>query len=81
MDLDDTILAYDMVAKKIWLEVCTEFAEQIGDFTPRQLASSIDAYRRWHWSDPERPRKSRLHLPLVPRSGVEALCSVVPARP
>ena len=71
MDLDDTILAYDMVAKKIWLEVCTEFAEQIGDFTPRQLATSIDEYRRWYWSDPERHRKARLNLTMMRRDVVD----------
>ena len=71
MDLDDTILAYDVVAKRVWLEVCTEFADRIGEVTPRQLAASIDEFRRWYWSDPELHRKARLNLSPMRRDVVE----------
>ena len=71
MDLDDTILAYDIVANKVWLEVCTEFAEQIGEITPQQLAASIDEFRQWYWADPERHRKARLNLAPVRRDVVD----------
>ena len=65
MDLDDTILAYDVVASRVWLEVCTEFAEQLGEITPEQLAASIDEFRQWYWADPERHRLARLDLAPV----------------
>ena len=71
MDLDDTILAYDVVAKRVWLEVCTEFADQLGDITPKQLTASIDEFRRWYWADPERHRLARLNLAPVGRDVVD----------
>jgi putative hydrolase of the HAD superfamily len=71
MDLDDTILAYDVVAKQVWLEVCTEFADQLGEITPQQLVAAIEEYRRWYWADPERHRKARLNLAPVRRDVVD----------
>jgi len=50
------------VAGRVWLEVCTEFADQLGEITPEQLAAAIDEYRKWYWADTKRHRDARLNL-------------------
>ena len=62
MDLDDTIISYEAVAGRVWLEVCTEFANQLVGTAPEQLACAIDEYRKWYWADPRRHREGRLNL-------------------
>ena len=62
IDLDDTILAYDLVAGDAWRSVCAEHVDALPGWTIDQLVSGIDSYRRWFWSDPDRHRRGRLNL-------------------
>jgi putative hydrolase of the HAD superfamily len=61
LDMDDTILASGS-ADECWLEVCNSFAPRLGERKPQDLLTSIQEYRTWYWSDPERHRAGRLNL-------------------
>ena len=61
-DMDDTILAFDRVSRKVWREVCDEFAPKVDGLDPDSLLEAIHEHRRWYWSDPERHRWARLKL-------------------
>ena len=65
IDLDDTILAFDLVAKDAWRAVCDAHVDDLPGWTSEQLVAGIDSYRRWFWSDPDRHRLARLNLTNV----------------
>ena len=65
IDLDDTILAYDVVSEGAWRAVCTAHVDRLPGWTVEQLVAGIDSYRRWFWSDPERHQRARLNLSNV----------------
>ncbi len=67
LDLDDTILAFEQSASPMWLKVATEFEHRLPGVTPRQLVDSVEVFRAWYWSDPDRHRKARLDLLLARR--------------
>lgn len=62
IDLDDTILAYDKVARPTWQEVCEKYEPDLPGVSVDQMLEAIDQYRKWYWSDPVRHRKARLGL-------------------
>ena len=62
VDLDDTILAYDNVAKDAWLSVCGRHVDKVPGWTVEELVAGIDSYRRWFWSDADRHRRGRLNM-------------------
>ena len=62
VDLDDTILAYDVVADGAWRSVCTAHIDKLPGWTVEQLVAGIESYRRWFWSDPDRHQRARLNL-------------------
>ncbi len=61
-DMDDTILDDTGSAQACWQAACQCYAAQLGAVTPAELLASIDDYREWYWSDPERHRVGRLNL-------------------
>ena len=65
IDLDDTILAYDVVSEGAWRAVCAAHVDRLPGWTVEQLVAGIDSYRRWFWSDPDRHRRGRLNLSNV----------------
>ncbi len=62
IDLDDTILAYDLVAGGAWRTVCEAHIADIPGWTVDSLVAGIDSYRRRFWADPDRHRRARLNL-------------------
>jgi putative hydrolase of the HAD superfamily len=61
-DLDDTIIAYGVVAGPIWKSVCETYAGPSGINDPAVLFNAIDEVRKWYWSDGERHRIGRMDL-------------------
>ena len=66
-DLDDTIIAFEVVAELAWTKVCQAFVERTGLFTATALLNSINATREWYWSDPERHRAGRSNMAATRR--------------
>jgi putative hydrolase of the HAD superfamily len=62
LDLDDTILAYSVVAEPIWRRVCVDFAERIDSMNPEKLFQAIHNVSSWYWSDRERHKTGRRDL-------------------
>jgi putative hydrolase of the HAD superfamily len=62
VDLDDTILIDAVNAAAQWREVCERFAARFCDVPPALVLQTIDDYRAWYWSDPERHRVGRQDL-------------------
>lgn len=71
IDLDDTILAYDKLARPTWLKVCRKYESELPGVTPGEVLEAIDQYRKWYWSDPVRHRRARLGLGNVRGDVVE----------
>ena len=67
LDLDDTILAFEQSAAPMWLKVCIEFEDRLPGVTPQQVVDSVEEFRAWYWSDPDRHRRARLDLLLARR--------------
>jgi putative hydrolase of the HAD superfamily len=66
LDLDDTIIEFSSSAASCWQCVCHEFAPACG-ISPERLLETLDAYRAWFWSDPERHRVGRLDMAAARR--------------
>lgn len=64
-DLDDTILAYDLIGDVVWRNVCQTYAHRIKDVEIEKLLRSINKSRKWFWGNPVRHQKARLNL--IPR--------------
>jgi putative hydrolase of the HAD superfamily len=62
MDLDDTILAYSVVAEPIWKQLCREYACRLDSIQPNRLYDEIKKMSDWFWSDKERHKKGRRDL-------------------
>ena len=62
LDLDDTILDAYRNRSEAWVELCHEFASQLGVVTPDELHAAVMASAEWVWSDPDRARQARLDL-------------------
>jgi putative hydrolase of the HAD superfamily len=61
-DLDDTIIAYGVVAGPIWRNLCEEYAGRSGPFDAATLFEAIDDVRKWYWSDKRRHKVGRMDL-------------------
>ena len=70
-DLDDTILAYDVVAEDVWRAVCERFAARLDGVETTEVVRAIQDHRKWYWGDPERHRRARLNLAVARREVVE----------
>ena len=71
IDLDDTILAYDKLARPTWISVCRMYESELPSVTAEEVVEAIDEYRKWYWSDPTRHRTARLNLGNVRGDVVE----------
>lgn len=61
LDLDDTIVAWDVAADDCWKSLCSRFAPEVG-IDPERLLAGISRSREWFWSDAERHRSGRRDL-------------------
>jgi putative hydrolase of the HAD superfamily len=61
-DLDDTILAYSVIAEPIWRKVCVDFVGRIDSMSPEKLFQAIHNVSSWYWSDRERHKTGRRDL-------------------
>lgn len=66
LDLDDTLIQFSGSAGPCWEGVCRQFAPACG-VTSERLRETLDAYRAWFWSDPERHRVGRLDMAAARR--------------
>ena len=72
-DMDDTLVAFDMVSEKTWMEVCLEIAPAL-----RPPAAAETLYRTIReesgrfWSDPQRNKRGRLDIEGARREVVRA---------
>jgi putative hydrolase of the HAD superfamily len=62
IDLDDTILAYSVVAEPTWRRICDDYAGRMDSFTPDKLYQVIHNVSGWYWSDKERHKIGRRDL-------------------
>lgn len=62
IDLDDTILAYSVVAEPIWRRLCLEFSNLMDSVRPEKLFQEIQMVSNWFWSDKERHKTGRRDL-------------------
>ena len=62
LDLDDTLITDDAVSQRCWKVVAEKYAPLIGNITPQELLSIIQATTGIFWADPENHRKGRLQL-------------------
>jgi putative hydrolase of the HAD superfamily len=61
LDLDDTILTYDLVSADAWRRACAQHSGRCG-VPAEELYTVLGEVRAWYWSDPERHRQGRLRL-------------------
>jgi len=66
-DLDDTLVAWNMVADQSWKKVCYDFSSATNGLRADILIQNIDVVREWYLSNPERYRYARLNLPAYRR--------------
>ena len=64
-DMDDTILAYNVLDAAVWREVCALFAPRLAGIDTDALVDEIQEFRRWYWNDPTRHRHGRLNPDLA----------------
>ncbi len=62
IDLDDTILAYSVVAEPTWRRTCADFACRMDSINPEKLFQGIHKVSSWYWSDKERHKSGRRDL-------------------
>jgi putative hydrolase of the HAD superfamily len=61
-DLDDTILAYSVMAEPIWRRICSEYLSPMDFITPEKLYRAIYQVSGWYWSDKDRHKTGRRDL-------------------
>jgi putative hydrolase of the HAD superfamily len=72
-DLDDTLIAYDVVAEQLWRDLCEHYARrmQCADTVNPEVAEHLHAtlreVRDWYWDDATRHREGRLNLKAARR--------------
>jgi putative hydrolase of the HAD superfamily len=58
-DLDDTIVAFDVVASPTWKRICETYAGKFPLVDSVSLFDAIQEVRSWYWSDKARHRSGR----------------------
>jgi len=76
-DLDDTIIAFDVVANSTWQRVCETYARQSTLYDPTHLYNAIQEIRTWYWSDKARHKQGRLNLEQTRREIVQRAFEVL----
>jgi HAD superfamily hydrolase (TIGR01549 family) len=61
-DLDDTLVAFDAVTEKSWVQVCVDFVKHNNTFSSEKLYEVILKHSSWFWGDENRHRKGRLDI-------------------
>ena len=61
-DLDNTIIAWDVVSRQTWQQICRQYAPRVNGLQAERLLSVIDKTRDWYWNDPVRNGEMRLNL-------------------
>lgn len=69
VDLDNTILVYDGVARPTWDRLCRAYAPGLG-VDPVRLRDAIERTAHWYWSDEHRFRTGRQDLTASRRAVV-----------
>ena len=62
LDLDDTILANEVMKEECWKRVGDEFSDQLKNVKPENLVSAIMKKSDWFWSDQLRHKEWRQKL-------------------
>ena len=71
-DLDDTLMAFDRVAKEAWGKAVDIFLQNRNIHAEKNdLLERIHATRKWYWSDPERHKIGRKNLAVTRRKLVK----------
>lgn len=71
-DLDDTLLAFDLVTEPTWRQVCAEYVAVNGSLTAEAVYDAVTKESHWFWSDDERHRIGRNDIVAARRSVVQA---------
>jgi putative hydrolase of the HAD superfamily len=72
-DLDDTLIAYEVVAEQVWRDLCERYSRRMqpaGAADPEvaeQLHATLCEVRDWYWSDATRHQEGRLNLKAARR--------------
>jgi putative hydrolase of the HAD superfamily len=62
-DLDDTLMAFDIVTNEAWDQAVDQFIQNTGISIDRDiLLQKLHTTRKWYWSDPERHKIGRKNL-------------------
>ena len=61
-DLDDTILDYDSVADRSWMQVCEAASSKVSGLGTEELFTALKARSQWFWSDRDRHLRGRHDL-------------------
>lgn len=77
LDLDDTILAFEMLQAECWAKVLKEYSEGIGEGNLERLAEQISIGSKSFWSDAERHRIWRQQLDAARKLIIEEAFSNV----
>jgi putative hydrolase of the HAD superfamily len=72
-DLDDTLIAYEVVAEQLWRDLCDVYARRIqcadavNPEVAEQLHATLCEVRDWYWDDATRHQEGRLNLKAARR--------------
>jgi putative hydrolase of the HAD superfamily len=69
-DLDDTLVAFDAVTEKSWVQVCDDFVKHNSTYSSDILYEIILKHSSWYWSDENRHRTGRLDITIARREVV-----------
>lgn len=58
-DLDDTLVAFDLVTESTWRQVCSEYAAENHGCSADDVYDAVTSESRWYWSDEERHKVGR----------------------
>jgi putative hydrolase of the HAD superfamily len=58
-DLDDTLVAFDLVTESTWRQVCDEYAAANPAHPAAAVYDAVTSESHWYWSDEERHRVGR----------------------
>jgi putative hydrolase of the HAD superfamily len=68
-DLDDTLVAFDLVTESTWRQVCDEYAAENPAHPGAVVYDAVTSESRWFWSDEERHRTGRNDI-VAARRGI-----------
>ncbi len=68
LDLDDTIVAFDILTDKCWEETLNEFSDELKVVGAKEFKRAILKRSSWFWGDKERHKEWRKDLPRARRN-------------